>query len=153
MEPLQAQITTLAHKVDLVYEILDRLYHDITENVDNPAIRSGALSVERARNLEDAKRFERGARRRNYSDASNNYRSNGYPDLANGANSSQAQADWAIAQQDILIDSSGVEISHYQIKEQDLSPQVQIQRLTAQLTAAYTRIAALEEQLLAKRWK
>jgi hypothetical protein len=135
MEPLQAQITTLAHKVDLVYEILDRLYHDITENVDNPAIRSGALSVERARNLEDAKRFERGARRRNYSDASNNYRSNGYPDLANGANSSQAQADWAIAQQDIL------------------SPQVQIQRLTAQLTAAYTRIAALEEQLLAKRWK
>lgn len=32
-----------------------------------------------------------------------------------------------------------------------LTPEIQIQRLTAQLTAAYNRIAALEEQLLAKR--
>jgi len=32
-----------------------------------------------------------------------------------------------------------------------LAPEVQIQRLTAQLTAAYNRIAALEEQLLSKR--
>lgn len=35
--------------------------------------------------------------------------------------------------------------------EQPLTPEVQIQRLTAQLTAAYNRIAALEEQLLAHR--
>ncbi|MEM9137322.1 MAG: hypothetical protein AAGB01_08240 [Cyanobacteria bacterium P01_F01_bin.42] len=33
----------------------------------------------------------------------------------------------------------------------DLSSDIQIQRLTAQLTAAYGRIAALEEQLLARR--
>ena len=33
----------------------------------------------------------------------------------------------------------------------DLSPELQIRRLTAQLTAAYNRIAALEEQLLSKR--
>lgn len=32
-----------------------------------------------------------------------------------------------------------------------LSPELQVQRLTAQLTAAYNRIAALEEQLLSKR--
>jgi hypothetical protein len=32
-----------------------------------------------------------------------------------------------------------------------LTPEIQIQRLTAQLTAAYNRIAALEEQLLLKR--
>ncbi len=32
-----------------------------------------------------------------------------------------------------------------------LSPEAQIQRLTGQLTAAYNRIAALEEQLLSKR--
>jgi len=32
-----------------------------------------------------------------------------------------------------------------------LSPELQVQRLTAQLTAAYNRIAALEEQLLARR--
>jgi hypothetical protein len=35
--------------------------------------------------------------------------------------------------------------------EQSLSPELQIQRLTAQLTAAYNRIAALEEQLLSSR--
>ncbi|MEM1254443.1 MAG: hypothetical protein AAGI69_18580 [Cyanobacteria bacterium P01_H01_bin.21] len=34
---------------------------------------------------------------------------------------------------------------------QSLSPEIQVQRLTAQLTAAYNRIAALEEQLLAHR--
>ncbi len=32
-----------------------------------------------------------------------------------------------------------------------LSPEIQIQRLTAQLTAAYNRIAALEEQIMAYR--
>jgi len=32
-----------------------------------------------------------------------------------------------------------------------LSPEAQIQRLTAQLTAAYNRIAALEEQLMSRR--
>jgi hypothetical protein len=35
--------------------------------------------------------------------------------------------------------------------EQSLTPETQIRRLTAQLTAAYNRIAALEEQLLAVR--
>ncbi|MEN9203413.1 MAG: hypothetical protein Q6K80_07005 [Thermostichus sp. DG_1_6_bins_120] len=36
---------------------------------------------------------------------------------------------------------------------QDLAPEAQVQRLSAQLTAAYNRIAALEEQLLAQRLK
>ena len=35
--------------------------------------------------------------------------------------------------------------------EKIISPEIQIQRLTAQLTAAYNRIAALEEQLLRER--
>jgi uncharacterized coiled-coil protein SlyX len=34
----------------------------------------------------------------------------------------------------------------------NFSPQMQIQRLTAQLTAAYNRIADLEERLLSQRW-
>ncbi|MCF2971449.1 hypothetical protein L1047_09610 [Synechococcus sp. Nb3U1] len=33
----------------------------------------------------------------------------------------------------------------------DIAPEAQVQRLSAQLTAAYNRIAALEEQLLAQR--
>jgi hypothetical protein len=79
-----------------------------------------------------------------------NHRSN---NLSVGSNYRRDKAEWIVNQQDILIDSSGVEISYPQIEEQNLSPQIQIQRLTAQLTAAYNRIAALEEQLLSKRWK
>lgn len=35
--------------------------------------------------------------------------------------------------------------------QSELTPEIQIRRLTAQLTAAYQRIAQLEEQLMAKR--
>jgi hypothetical protein len=58
-------------------------------------------------------------------------------------------ADWLV-HQDVLVDSQGVEASHHH-SELHLSPQSQIQRLTAQLTVAYSRIAALEEQLLSQR--
>ncbi|WNZ25986.1 hypothetical protein HJG54_26260 [Leptolyngbya sp. NK1-12] len=50
---------------------------------------------------------------------------------------------------DILSDTTYPDDS--QSGDHSLAPEVQIQRLTAQLTAAYNRIAALEEQLLAKR--
>jgi hypothetical protein len=59
----------------------------------------------------------------------------------------QESADWLI-HQDVLIDN---ETSSYRHQETMLSPQSQIQRLTAQLTVAYSRIAALEEQLLARQ--
>ncbi|NEO27025.1 MAG: hypothetical protein F6K03_09040, partial [Kamptonema sp. SIO4C4] len=40
---------------------------------------------------------------------------------------------------------------HYHRDEQEFAPDLQVRRLTAQVTAAYHRIAALEEQLLAQR--
>ncbi|MEO0407987.1 MAG: hypothetical protein AAF289_11610 [Cyanobacteria bacterium P01_A01_bin.135] len=53
---------------------------------------------------------------------------------------------------DILADDAYVDIdSNY--TERSLTPEVQTQRLMAQLTAAYNRIAALEEQLLDCRIK
>ncbi|WP_225887016.1 hypothetical protein [Nodosilinea nodulosa] len=51
---------------------------------------------------------------------------------------------------DVLLDSSYLDLDR-QNTETTFSQDVQIQRLTAQLTAAYNRIAALEEQLLASR--
>ena len=51
---------------------------------------------------------------------------------------------------DILLDSNTPEMSSSN-GDRVMSPELQIQRLTAQLTAAYNRIAALEEQLLARR--
>lgn len=51
---------------------------------------------------------------------------------------------------DVLVDSNELD-NHIQTGEKELAPEIQIRRLTAQLTAAYNRIAALEEQLLARR--
>ncbi|MGG6293430.1 hypothetical protein ACQ4M4_03315 [Leptolyngbya sp. AN02str] len=51
---------------------------------------------------------------------------------------------------DILSDADFLDTDSHS-GEHSLSPELQIQRLTAQLTAAYNRIAALEEQLLSKR--
>lgn len=51
---------------------------------------------------------------------------------------------------DVLADGDELD-AHLHNGERELSPEIQIQRLTAQLTAAYNRIAALEEQLLARR--
>jgi hypothetical protein len=151
MESLQQQISTLSQKVDLVYEVLDRLSHNISEDRGSPTVSDEETSVKHSRNHDRATRFDSVMSMRRNPDVQN-YRQS-YPASSNSNGYRHDASDWAIAQQDILIDSSGVEVTHHQIKEQDLSPQIQIQRLTAQLTAAYNRIAALEEQLLAKRWK
>ncbi|NJL21249.1 MAG: hypothetical protein HC895_11175 [Leptolyngbyaceae cyanobacterium SM1_3_5] len=58
--------------------------------------------------------------------------------------------DAALSHKDVLMDSDYHE-SDMQSGDRGISPEIQIQRLTAQLTAAYNRIAALEEQLLAQR--
>jgi hypothetical protein len=148
MESIQQQISALTHKVDRVYQILAR---ETGRDLDSQLVGGGETSIEHLLNREDAQ-LVGGSNRRLRQDGSSHH-SSGYADLTNNSNYRQDSTEWIIAQQDILIDSSGVEISHHQIKEQDLAPQIQIQRLTAQLTAAYNRIAALEEQLLAKRWK
>jgi hypothetical protein len=56
---------------------------------------------------------------------------------------------WLI-HQDVLLDNDQP-VTNYHRSEHILSPQSQIQRLTAQLTVAYNRIAALEEQLLSRQ--
>jgi hypothetical protein len=148
MESIQQQISALTHKVDRVYRILAR---ETAQDLDVQLVGGEETSIKHPLNREDVQ-LVGGKNQRLRQDSSSHY-SNGHSDLSNSSNYRQDSTEWIIAQQDILIDSSGVEISHHQIKEQDLAPQIQIQRLTAQLTAAYNRIAALEEQLLAKRWK
>jgi hypothetical protein len=57
-----------------------------------------------------------------------------------------------LSHKDVLPDTQGWDhIPDYNTTEQALSPELQVRRLTAQVTAAYNRIAALEEQLLAQR--
>ncbi|MGB7412998.1 MAG: hypothetical protein WA902_02220 [Thermosynechococcaceae cyanobacterium] len=55
-----------------------------------------------------------------------------------------------LSHKDVLIDSQSFDFDRHS-GDKPLTPEVQIQRLTAQLTASYNRIAVLEEQLLAQR--
>jgi len=71
------------------------------------------------------------------------------------ASSSEAieQVDSHIIHKDILIDEDD-NLSFWGLQnEQPLTAEIQIHRLMAQVTAAYHRIAALEEQLMAQRAK
>ena len=65
--------------------------------------------------------------------------------------SPQKKPNPVMEHKDILVDGSSWESDFDRTSEQIISPDIQIRRLTAQLTAAYNRIAALEEQLLARR--
>ena len=71
----------------------------------------------------------------------------------NQKKSDNTDKDFKIRHKDILNDedSHSLETYDYSPIELGMSCELQVQRLTAQLTAAYHRIAALEEQLLAKR--
>ena len=53
---------------------------------------------------------------------------------------------------DVLVDDNYLNESSKNI-DGEFASDIQIQRLTAQLTAAYNRIASLEEQLISKRIK
>lgn len=64
---------------------------------------------------------------------------------------SRHMLDQEMDHKDILSDATYPESDSHG-NDRVLTPEVQIQRLTAQLTAAYNRIAALEEQLIAKRF-
>jgi hypothetical protein len=76
------------------------------------------------------------------------------PDLVGhsqpGNSYNRSYREMMMQSKDILLEDSGAEMGMPR-SEKVMSPELQIQRLTAQLTAAYNRIAALEEQLLAQR--
>jgi hypothetical protein len=152
MESIQQQITALTQKVDRLYQVIDRLHARISQNLETE-LSAADETAERQHGRSAAGHPSDRHDVRQLRQSGSKYRNSGYADLPGGSSYRQDTSEWIVSQQDILIDSSGMEIGHHQIERQDLSPQIQIQRLTAQLTAAYNRIAALEEQLLAKRWK
>jgi hypothetical protein len=152
MESIQQQITTLARKVDRIYQVIDKFDRHVFENLDSQAVNGEDAAIDRVLKREDLLPVSTDARQ--LPPDLTRYRRDGSADRPHGAGYRHDTPEWVIAQQDVSINSTGgMTIGRHQIVEQDLAPQVQIQRLTAQLTAAYNRIAALEEQLLAKRWK
>ncbi len=122
MEPLQKQVNILSNKVDALYQVVDQLSGKMSD----------ALSECRLTPVPGTK-------------DSLGINANGrYSNQSNGV------ARPMMEHKDVLVDGNELD-SHIQTGEKELAPEIQIQRLTAQLTAAYNRIAALEEQLLARR--
>lgn len=121
MDTVQKQITILSHKVDALYQVIDRLSDKVTESLSE--IRQLPKQNDNSASATNAKPFS--------------YQS---PSLMGSV----------MEHKDVLLDNNN-DLSNHQSSEKTLSPDIQVQRLTAQLTAAYNRIAALEEQLLSRR--
>lgn len=75
---------------------------------------------------------------------------NGTLPMGYGVGHSYRKTDLTLEHKDILQDHTHTDLAGKN-GDKPLSPEVQIQRLTAQLTASYNQIAALEERLLAQR--
>ena len=121
MEPLQQQVTILSNKLDALYQIVDGLSGKVSDALSECRLTPIGASKETL-GIDSAGRY---------------------------VNQSSI-ARPMMEHKDVLVDSNGLD-SHIQTGEKELAPEIQIRRLTAQLTAAYNRIAALEEQLLARR--
>ncbi|MCP2732615.1 hypothetical protein [Limnofasciculus baicalensis] len=123
MDTVQKEIIALSHKLDLLYQIMEQRSKEL----------SGSLSEIKERLQADSSQSSGIAKAR-----SDNYHS---PYLL----------DSVMDHKDILTDSNSDRFHSPQNGDKPLSDEIQVQRLTAQLTAAYNRIAALEEQLLVRR--
>lgn len=122
MEALRQQVTVLTQQVEAIYKLIENLNEKLLE------------SAQETKLAQQQKNDRPGT-------------------LGNDKTSSYqtySRLDALLEHKDILLDDSYFD-KNSQSLEKELSAEIQIQRLTAQLTAAYNRIAALEEQLLSKR--
>ena len=121
MDTLKIQISQLQDKTDRLYELVEQMNN-----------RVDLLSNSRTQSVE--------------------LESYSLPNFASGVSFSdnKRKSDYQLTHKDILVDDNNSTNSSKSNSE-NLAPETQIRRLTAQLTAAYNRIAALEEQLLTYR--
>lgn len=122
MEALRQQVSLLTQKVDDLYKLI--------ENLDEKLLQSANETKQTQQQNNERSRMEG-------TDMISSYQN--YSSL-----------DGMMDHKDILLDDSYFD-KNSQNLEKELTSEIQIQRLTAQLTAAYNRIAALEEQLLSRR--
>lgn len=123
MDAVQKQIIALSHKVDALYQIIEQLSHKVSDT------------------LTEVRQMPR--QETDPSLPAANVQPPTYQ--------SPSLLDSVMDHKDVLSDDKAEFANGRQNSENALSADVQVQRLTAQLTAAYNRIAALEEQLLARR--
>lgn len=135
METLQKQILTLSNKVEAIYAVIERLDMKLSQVLPHSSDLSDHTVIvpDSLPSLPDI--------------IDDNLPSPEIP-LYDLDQDEYIGTKWE--HKDILNDVLYSEMN-YQIGGQEITPEIQIQRLTAQLTAAYHRIAALEDQLLQER--
>ena len=123
MDALEKKILELNHKVDDLQTIVERLSYQITNLVaTKPEMPTKEV-----------------------------HQSSFNAEIVSVSSSPQKSVESFMEHKDILLDNSSWHHHVQAYQEQTVSSDIQIRRLTAQLTAAYNRIAALEEQLLARQ--
>ncbi|MFN6483838.1 MULTISPECIES: hypothetical protein [unclassified Nostoc] len=121
MELLQQQILTLSQKLDDLCQVIEQLDGKVAQAFSECSLAN--------------------------TQAKDNHQGNG---TAGGYQfKGRISLNPEMEHKDVLTD--GVYLDMHRQSGDNITPEIQIQRLTAQLTAAYNRIAALEEQLLRER--
>lgn len=123
MELLQEQIIALNEKIEAIHTIIEKLNDQISNFIIKQEVNQ-YKSTETTSDLIELNEFKQ-----KYNDF-----------------------DLELEHKDVLVDDDYINQGS-QNMDGELTSEIQIQRLTAQLTAAYNRIAALEEQLLSRRIK
>ena len=134
MNKIERELTEINDKVDTLYQMVESLTIQIT-----------SLSLEKQReNSPPAIPPQTNLTQANFTQT--NLKSN--IDYRRDFASQQPELP-LIQHKDILQDNTDTWQRHQELNiELGISPEIQLRRLTAQLTAAYNRIAALEDQLL-----
>ncbi|QYX33103.1 hypothetical protein [Sphaerospermopsis torques-reginae] len=122
MDSLQTQILTLSQKVDALYQVIDNLDRKLSQGLSDCFLEQ--------------------------KQPKDNYLENHELEMFNFKPQITFNSD--LEHKDVLIDGIYPDMN-MQAGDKLITPEIQIQRLTAQLTAAYNRIAALEEQLMRQR--
>ncbi|KOP28132.1 hypothetical protein AMR41_01605 [Hapalosiphon sp. MRB220] len=123
MEPLQKQVLSLSYKLDTLYQVIEQLDNKVSQALSVCRLDAKNDDKETVLEKNDASRFPL---------------------------TGHISFNLEMEHKDVIADGVYPE-SNLQGGDRHIAPEIQIQRLTAQLTAAYNRIAALEEQLLLKR--
>ena len=126
MNSLQIQITELEDKIDNLRKLVERIGEQVNILVKEKSATPSAYSLSAS--------YAR----------SNSARSN--------STTTETDNTYSLTHhKDIIMDETSETGINPGNNDSELSTEIQIRRLTAQLTAAYNRIAALEEQLLTYR--
>lgn len=141
MDKIQRQLMELNYKIDRLYQILERVCRSNTSVA--PEIKEELQKNSLSKLLDNDESIEV---------LLTNSREKSEHNLQKVKNTN---VDLMTNHKDIINDDDDNFYQHYNCSQSqadyEISSELQVRRLTAQLTAAYHRIAALEDQLLAQR--